>query len=114
MSKEHISYEQFMAMDIRFGKILSVEIVPETDKLLLCKVDVGEEEPRTIVSGIREYFEDEQELVGKTVQYILNIEPRRIKGILSEGMLMATGGKEEKPFRFIIPDGDVEPGASVV
>ena len=86
---ETINYNDFKKVDIRIGKILSVEIVPDADKLLRLEVDLGEEEPRQIVSGIREYFEDAQEMVGKKCSFVTNLEPRTIRGLVSNGMIFA-------------------------
>lgn len=111
---ENISYDDFKKLDIRVGQIKSVEPVPETDKLLRCLVDVGEEEPRQIVSGIRGYFPEDswQEIVGKKVLYLVNIEPREIKGLESQGMLVAIGD-ENTDFSFLVPEQDLAPGAQV-
>lgn len=87
--KEIISIEDFAKLDIRVGEILNAERVPETDRLLKLSVAMGEEAPRTIVSGIYEYFPDPQELVGVKCAFLANLEPRLIKGITSQGMILA-------------------------
>ena len=107
---ETITYDEFKKMDIRIGTIREVEPVPETDKLLRCMVDVGEESPRQIISGIKEYYPDYEMLVGKQVLYILNIEPRKIRGLESQGMLMAVG---EGTCIFLVPENPVAPGSKV-
>lgn len=107
---EYISYDQFKNMDIRIGTILAVEPVPETDKLLKCTIDFAEETPRTIVSGIREYVPEYETLVGKQLLYIVNLEPRTIKGIESQGMLLAVG--EGAP-TFLIPEHPVAAGSKI-
>ena len=84
---EKINIDDFYKVEITIGKILEVEVVENADKLLKLKVDTGEEEPRQIVSGIRAFFEDPQELVGKRVPFATNLEPRTIKGLESNGML---------------------------
>jgi methionyl-tRNA synthetase len=84
-----VSIDDFGKLEIKIGKILSVERVPETDKLLRLEVDLGEEKPRQIISGIATYFEDIQTLVGKHCPFITNLEPRMIKGFESNGMIMA-------------------------
>jgi methionyl-tRNA synthetase len=112
--KEYISYEDFTKLEMTIGKILSAVPVEGTDKLLLCKVDIGEEEPRQIVSGIRLYFEDDsfETIVGKSVLYLTNIKPRTIRGFESHGMLMAIGD-ENSAFSFIVAEGDVKPGSQI-
>ena len=115
---EYVSYEEFKKLDIRVGTIKMVEPVPETDKLLKCMVDTGnktedgEMKLRQIVSGIREYYPDFEKLIGKQVLYIVNLQPRMIKGIESQGMLMAVDGKDINPV-FLIPEVEVPPGAKV-
>lgn len=114
----YISYEEFKKMDIRVGTIREVEAIPETDKLLCCQVDFNETDEegnkklRQIVSGIKEYYPDPQVLVGKQVLYIVNLEPRKIKGYESNGMLMAVDGIDGKPV-FLIPEVEVNAGSKV-
>lgn len=109
---EYVTYEEFKKMDIRIGTIKEVEPVPDTDKLLKCMIDFGEENFRQIVSGIREFYPEYEKLVGKQVLYIVNLEPRTIKGIESQGMLMAVDGKDGAPV-FLIPELEVNPGTKV-
>jgi methionyl-tRNA synthetase len=96
-AKENISYEDFMKMDIRMGTIVEAEKVPKTKKLLKLKVDTGIDK-RTVVSGIAEFYEAEK-IIGQKVVILLNLAPREIKGIVSQGMiLMATNAKGELKF----------------
>ncbi len=85
-AKENISFDEFAKMDLRIGTILTAEKIPKTKKLLKLTVDTGLDQ-RTIVSGIAEHFTPE-ELVGQQVQVLLNLAPRELKGIQSEGMLL--------------------------
>lgn len=89
MLKEIISYEDFAKLDIALGVILSVEEIEGADKLLKLMVDVGEEAPRQILSGIKEYFGDIQVLVGKQYPFLINLQPRVIRGLESQGMILA-------------------------
>lgn len=109
MTKPEITIDDFSKIDIRIGTILATERVPETDKLIKCTVDVGEGEPRTIVSGIA-HLRDFEALVGKQVPYIVNLAPRTIKGVESNGMLLAVG--EGENFALLHPDNNVEPGTA--
>lgn len=84
-----ISYDDFAKVEIRAGKILSAEKIPDTDKLLKLSVDFAEEKPRQIVSGISMHFPDPATLVGKLCMFVTNLEPRMIKGYESNGMLFA-------------------------
>lgn len=92
--KAEITYDDFAKLDIRIGCIVAAEMVPDADKLIKCTVDfgsvVGE---RTIVSGVRQWYAPE-ELVGKYVPYIINLAPRTLKGVTSEGMLLAAAAGE--------------------
>ncbi|MDQ5971714.1 MAG: tRNA-binding protein [Patescibacteria group bacterium] len=123
---EYVNYEEFKKMDMRVGTIREVTPVPDTDKLLKCIVDFGETEEvgeegeekavqpkfRQIVSGIREFFPEYEKLVGKQVLYIVNLEPRMIKGIESQGMLMAVDGANGNPV-FMTPEVEVNPGTKI-
>lgn len=93
--KPFITYEDFAKLDIRIGTIRAAEAVPETDKLIKCTIDFGPLGERTIVSGIKAWKQPE-DLVGKQLPYIVNLEPRMLKGIESQGMLLAgaPGGTE--------------------
>jgi methionyl-tRNA synthetase len=95
--KENISYDDFVKMDIRTGTILEAERVPKTKKLLKLKVDTGIDK-RTVVSGIAEFYEPEK-IIGRQVVILVNLAPREIKGIISQGMiLMAENAKGELTF----------------
>lgn len=86
---EYITYDDFAKLDIRVGTVRAAERVPETDKLIKCTIDFGEElGERTIVSGIA-LFRNPEDLVGKQLPYIVNLAPRMLKGIESQGMLLA-------------------------
>lgn len=96
-SKENISYDDFVKMDIRTGTILEAEKVPKTKKLLKLLVDTGIDK-RTVVSGIAEFY-DPENIIGQQVVVLLNLAPREIKGIVSQGMiLMAENPKGELCF----------------
>jgi methionyl-tRNA synthetase len=84
-----ISIEDFARIEMRLGRILSIEKVPDTDKLLKLSVDFGEGQPRQVISGIALYFEDPQVLVGKTCPFVTNLEPRTIRGLESQAMIVA-------------------------
>lgn len=84
--KENISFDDFLKMDVRIGKVLEAEKVKKADKLLKLKVDTGLD-IRTIVSGIAQQFSPE-EIVNKQVTVLMNLPPRKIRGVVSEGMLL--------------------------
>ncbi|MFA7216572.1 MAG: hypothetical protein WC095_01145 [Candidatus Paceibacterota bacterium] len=87
-----ISIDDFKKIEIKIGQILSAEKVEDTDKLLKLSVDFGEEAPRQIISGISSYFEDTKDLVGRKCAFATNLEPRTIKGLESQGMILAVSG----------------------
>jgi methionyl-tRNA synthetase len=88
--KPPISFEDFGKLELRAGTILSADPHPNADKLLVVKVDVGEPEPRTVVAGIRSRFEP-ADIVGRQVVVVVNLEPAELRGVRSEGMLLAAG-----------------------
>ncbi len=106
-----INYDDFAKLEIKIGTILSAEIVPEADKLLKLTVDVGEAEPRQIVSGIREYFSEPEVLVGKQCPFLTNLEPRTIRGLESQGMILAAGAEEV--FALLYPSSSLPAGTKV-
>lgn len=105
----YISFDDFKKVEIRAGKILSAEKIPDTDKLLKLSVDFAEPTARQIVSGIALYFPDPAVLVGKTCMFVTNLEPRTIKGYQSNGMLFAVSTVEGK-FSLLEPHTDIPPG----
>lgn len=108
---EKISYDDFAKVEISLGTILSVEVVPDADKLLRLEVDFAEEAPRQILSGIREYFEDPQSLVGKQCPFITNLAPRTIRGLESNGMILA--GNTEEAFTLLHPSTPLANGTKL-
>lgn len=109
MNKPQISIDDFAKVQISIGTVRAAERVPETDKLIRCTIDFGEENgPRTIVSGVAQYVPEPESLVGRQLAYITNLAPRTIKGIESNGMLLAVG--EGDTFAFLVPDREVPPG----
>ena len=108
--KETVDFESFQRMDIRVAQILSAERVPKTDKLLKFEVDTGLDR-RTVVSGIAEFF-DPKDLVGKRVPILMNLAPRKIRGIESEGMLLF-GEDSEGSLKWVEPDAELPAGSSI-
>jgi len=104
---EHISYDDFAKVDIRVGTVLAAEQIPETDKLLKCTIDFGEFGQRTIVSGIAQYKKPE-DLIGKQLPYIVNLEPRMLRGVESQGMLLAAS--DDDGVALIHPERTIAPG----
>ncbi len=105
-----INFADFEKVDIRVGTIVSAEKIPETDKLVKLMVDFAEAAPRQIISGIAMYFPDPAVLVGKQTTFVVNLEPRKIKGYESNGMLFALG--EGETFSLLVPENKVTNGVS--
>ena len=101
--KETIQYDDFAKMDLRVGTILEAEKMPKANKLLILKIDTGID-VRTIVSGIAESFSPE-EIIGKRVTVLVNLAPRNLRGVESQGMILMTNNAEGK-LVFVNPDAD--------
>jgi putative transcription antitermination factor YqgF len=105
-----ISIDDFSKVEVKVGTVVLAERVPETDKLLRLLIDVGEEEPRQIVSGIAAYVSEPETLVGRQLAFVTNLAPRKLRGLESNGMLFAVG--EGDSFAFMVPDRPVPPGTA--
>ena len=108
--KEIIQFDEFTKLDIRVGTILEAERVPKADKLLKLKVDVGVDQ-RTVVSGIAEHYNPE-EIVGKKVSVLLNLAPRKIRGVESQGMILMAENKEGV-LSFVSPEKNADAGSEI-
>jgi methionyl-tRNA synthetase len=109
-AKDNINYEAFATMDIRTGTILTAEKVAKTKKLLKLTIDTGIDQ-RTVVSGIAEHYEPEA-IIGQKVSILVNLEPREIKGIVSQGMILMAENADGK-LTFVAPVDDFHNGAVV-
>jgi len=109
MKMENINFEEFQKIDLRVGKIIEAEKIEGTDKLLKLKVDLGEEE-RQLVAGIAKFYQPE-DLIGKEIVVVANLEPKTLRGVESQGMLLAAD-VEGKPV-LLKPDEEVPPGTKV-
>lgn len=105
-----IEYDDFAKVQLRTGLVLAAEKHPKADRLLVLSVEVGEEKPRTIVAGIAAVYEP-AELVGKTVIVVMNLKPAKLRGIESQGMLLAAGGSDVASI--LTPYRPVPPGSIV-
>ncbi len=105
-----ISYDDFAKLEMRIGTVIAAEMVPETDKLIKCTVDFGEIGTRTIVSGIA-LWKKPEELVGKQLPYVVNLAPRSLRGVESQGMLVAAS--DESGVALLVPERAVVPGTNL-
>ena len=104
-----IEIDDFAKVDLRVGQVLSAERVPKADKLLLLKIDLAEEQPRQVLAGIAQYYEPEK-LIGRKVVVVANLKPRKLRGLESQGMVVAASyGEEGRPvlatFTEDVPNG---------
>jgi tRNA-binding EMAP/Myf-like protein len=130
-----INYEDFKKVEMKVGEIKEVELIEGSDKLLKLKVDFGlkqsstedcspeqilstesvlgeERDVRQILSGIRKFFEDPNALVGKKVPFVINLEPRKMMGLESQGMILAVND-DEGNFSLLEVDNKIKSGSSV-
>lgn len=107
---ERITIDDFKKVQLKIAKVLTAERVPKADKLLQMTIDVGESEPRSLVAGIAQHYTPD-EIVGRSIVIVANLQPAKIRGIESNGMLLAA----EADGKVIVlgPQGDLPPGASV-
>ncbi len=104
-----ITIEDFKNMELRVGEIVSANVHPQADRLLVLRVRVGDSE-RTVVAGIRAHYQ-ESELIGKKVIVVANLAPATIRGVVSEGMVLAAS--DEKGLTLLVPERVIESGAKV-
>ena len=112
MEDTNITIDDFKKIEARIGKVLVAEVAPDSDKLIRFELDFGEEKPRQILSAIREWYPDPEALIGKMMLFVVNLAPRAIRGLESNGMLMAVDGTDGAPV-FLVPEKEVMPGAKV-
>lgn len=110
-----INFDDFKKVDLRVARVISAERVDGSEKLLKLQVDLGTEESgglgeRQILAGIGKVYSPE-DLVGKSIAVVANLEPRKIMGMESEGMVIASGGTEMLSLFF--PDKEIDPGSQI-
>ena len=108
---KYLTIDEFAKLEARIGVVLSAEAVEGSEKLIRLMLDFGEEQPRQILSGIHTWYEPET-LVGKKLLFVVNLAPRKMMGLESQGMLMAVDGVDGRPV-FLVPEGEIVPGAKV-
>jgi len=107
-----ISIDDFKKVEITIGKIISAEKVEGADKLLKLSVDFGAE-TRQIISGIAEYYPDPSELIGTLCPFVTNLEPRVIRGLESNGMIMAAADREAGKLSLLKVNSDISAGTKI-
>lgn len=109
--KRIIQFEDFAKLNLKVGEIVEVEEIEGADKLYKLTIDLGEEK-KTICAGIKEYYSKE-ELLNKKIILVANLAPRKMRGIESQGMLLAAGSQEEKMCVLISPEKNVPNGTKI-
>ena len=105
--KVYATIDDFMKLEIRVGTVRSVSVVEGADKLYILSVDMGEEKPRQILSGIREFVQPE-EMLGKQFPFVTNLAPRMLRGYESQGMILA--GSDENGLALLNPSKPLKNG----
>ncbi len=106
-----IQYDDFAKLDLRVGTVRSAEDHPNADKLIVLQVDLGDEQ-RQILAGLRGHYEAEA-MVGKQIVVVANLAPRTMRGLESQGMLLAASDQGGSSFVIVSPEHPVEPGGGV-
>jgi methionine--tRNA ligase beta chain len=106
-----IAIDDFRKIELKIGKVQSVEPHPNADRLLVLKVDLGAGEIRQLVAGVRPHYPDPQALVGRNVVVVANLQPAQLRGVESQGMILAATGGET--VSILSPDREVPAGSKV-
>ena len=108
---KYVDFETFMKVELRVGKIKTVEDHPNADKLMIVKIDDGSEKGRTVCAGLKEYY-SAKDMKGMHIVFVANLEPRKLRGVLSEGMLLAADD-ESGNVKLLTVDKSIQPGSGV-
>ena len=108
---DYIEFDDFMKVDMRTGKIVSVDDHPNADKLFVIKIDEGDDSTRTVCAGLKGHYKP-SELVGLNIVFVANLEPRKLRGVMSEGMILAADDGEGG-VKVLTTDGEINTGSRV-
>jgi methionyl-tRNA synthetase len=111
MDEEIVKFSDWEKIDLKTAEILEIEDIPGADKLYKIKIDLGTE-TRTLVAGLKPYY-TKQELEGKKCVVFCNLEPRKIKGIESKGMILAAVNEDRSEVKLLQADGVIDSGAKI-
>lgn len=112
MAEEIVNFSDWEKLDLRVAEIIKVEDIEGADKLYKLEIDVGELGKRVICAGIKKYYEKE-ELEGKKIVIIANLQARKMRGIESQGMLLAASNDDKSKVVLLVPDKEIEAGSKV-
>jgi methionyl-tRNA synthetase len=107
----YIQFEDFMKVEMRTGKILTVEDHPNADKLFVITIEDSPDSTRTVCAGLKGVYQPD-DLIGLNVVFVANLEPRKLRGIMSEGMLLAADDGDGN-VRVLTPEGEIKPGSQI-
>ena len=105
-----VRFEDFSKVDLKIGKVLEVTDHPNADKLYVLKVDIGQDQIRQLVDGIKGYYQP-QDLEGKSVVVLTNLEPKVVRGVESQGMLLAAQSQDKVVY--LTPEKEMPPGSTI-
>ena len=106
-----VTFNEWSKLDLRAGKIIEIEDILGADKLYKLKIDLGKEK-RILVAGLKQYYKKD-ELKNKKVIVFCNLKPKKLKGIESQGMILASVNENHSKVRLLQPDGEIELGSRV-
>lgn len=107
-----VTYSEFKKLELIVGVALTVEPHPNADKLYVLTVDLGEDEPRQLVAGLRPYYPEAEQLVGKRIVVVANLAPASLRGVTSNGMLLAA--QHDDRVIILTTDAEIPPGSKVL
>ena|SRR3989344_5958881 len=107
-----ISLSDFQKLDLKVGKIIKAEPHPNADKLVVLTVDLGEGKNRTMVAGLKNHYKLD-ELKGKKAVFVANLKPTNLRGVESNGMILAAVSDDEKDIVILAPEKDIKQGTKV-
>lgn len=110
-SSEWVSFDDFTKLKLRVGRVIEASDHPNADRLLVLKVDLGDEQ-RQLCAGLKGHYTPE-ELVGRNLVIVANLAPRMMRGIESQGMLLAATSPDQSRVMIVSPESDIEPGSTV-
>ena len=107
-----VKIDDFAQIQLRTGKVLSAEPIPKSSKLLILKVDLGEDKPRQIVAGVAAFYSPE-DLVGRQIVVVANLEPAKLMGVESQGMLLAAENPDGSQLTLLTPSDEIAVGSKI-
>ena len=105
-----VTFPEFKQIELKVGTVLAVEDHPNADKLMIIRVDLGEEQPRTLVAGLKQHYAY-ADLIGKQIVVVANLEPAVLRGVQSNGMLLAA--QDGDKVVILTPEKPIAPGSTV-